>query len=95
MDKVNDDFEFFRDLIETIPGEIEAVLPVHNQTLSRSELQDRLQAKLNEVKMKKSEKPYKQAKYVKSPKDKTSSTPEKKPKNKLKKEKKLKTAEKS
>ena len=52
MEKFEDDFRFFRDAIESIPGETDTVIQMKPQNLSRNDLQERLTAKINQAKSK-------------------------------------------
>lgn len=86
MDRLQDDYAFFQELIDTVPGESELVVENRTQTLSRTELQARLDAKISEAKEKaaknapiipeKSEKPLRPSKPSEKP-SKTSEKPSK------------------
>ena len=57
MSEFEDDFKFFRDAIECIPGEADTVMPSAPQNLSRNELQARLDAKIQIAQAKNSKVP--------------------------------------
>ncbi|OMJ80002.1 hypothetical protein SteCoe_19822 [Stentor coeruleus] len=56
MERLDEDFKFFKSIVDSFPGENEASQPLPPQTLSRSELQGRLEAKMEQVRHKISEK---------------------------------------
>lgn len=53
MSEFEDDFRFFKDAIESVPGEVDVVKAIEPQHLSRNDLQDRLNRKIAEAKVKK------------------------------------------
>jgi RNA processing factor Prp31 len=56
MERFDEDFKFFKSIVDSFPGENDASQPLPPQTLSRSELQERLEAKMESVRHKISEK---------------------------------------
>lgn len=53
MENFGHNFKFFKDLVESLPGETDTVPPLPPQKLSRTELQERLNAKIAQVQKKK------------------------------------------
>ena len=56
MENFDQHFRFFKDVVESMPGENDVVVQAAPQTFSRNELQAKLNTKIEEAKNKKKQK---------------------------------------